>query len=45
MGADARREYERRYTAEVNYPQLMEIYRQAAGRAPSDGTTMPAPSD
>jgi glycosyltransferase involved in cell wall biosynthesis len=45
MGADARREYERRYTAEVNYPQLMEIYRQAAGRAPSDGATMPAPSD
>ena len=29
MGAAARREYEDRYTAEVNYPALVEIYRTA----------------
>jgi glycosyltransferase involved in cell wall biosynthesis len=29
MGKNARREYEARYTAEENYPKLMEIYRQA----------------
>lgn len=33
MGREARREYEDKYTAEKNYPMLMEIYRQAiAGR-------------
>jgi glycosyltransferase involved in cell wall biosynthesis len=29
MGQEARREYESKYTAEKNYPQLMEIYRRA----------------
>jgi glycosyltransferase involved in cell wall biosynthesis len=29
MGEQARQEYENKYTAEKNYPQLMEIYRQA----------------
>ncbi len=29
MGKNARREYEARYTAEENYPRLMEIYNQA----------------
>jgi glycosyltransferase involved in cell wall biosynthesis len=45
MGANAREEYQRRYTAEVNYPQLIDIYRQAAGRGPSDGTTAPVPRE
>ena len=31
MGALARAEYEAKYTAEQNYPQLLEIYRQAQG--------------
>ena len=30
MGRSARREYEKRYTAERNYELLMEIYHQAA---------------
>jgi glycosyltransferase involved in cell wall biosynthesis len=30
MGRDARREYERCYTAEANYPQLLAIYGRAA---------------
>jgi glycosyltransferase involved in cell wall biosynthesis len=29
MGITARKEYEAKYTAEKNYPQLMEIYRRA----------------
>jgi glycosyltransferase involved in cell wall biosynthesis len=29
MGHEARREYESKYTAEKNYPMLMDIYRQA----------------
>jgi len=29
MGMEARREYESKYTAEKNYPMLMEIYRRA----------------
>jgi glycosyltransferase involved in cell wall biosynthesis len=29
MGQEARREYESKYTAERNYPMLMDIYRQA----------------
>jgi glycosyltransferase involved in cell wall biosynthesis len=33
MGRSARREYEKRYTAERNYELLMEIYYQAAGWA------------
>jgi glycosyltransferase involved in cell wall biosynthesis len=33
MGKEARREYENKYTAEKNYPRLMEIYQHAiAGR-------------
>jgi glycosyltransferase involved in cell wall biosynthesis len=32
MGKEARREYETKYTAEKNYPLLMEIYRQAVER-------------
>jgi glycosyltransferase involved in cell wall biosynthesis len=31
MGALARAEYEAKYTAEQNYPRLLEIYRQAQG--------------
>jgi glycosyltransferase involved in cell wall biosynthesis len=31
MGREARREYERKYTAECNYEQLMDIYRLAMG--------------
>jgi glycosyltransferase involved in cell wall biosynthesis len=30
MGTNARREYQAKYTAEKNYPLLMEIYRRAA---------------
>jgi len=30
MGKEARREYETKYTAEANYPLLMQIYRHAA---------------
>ena len=54
MGEEARREYENKYTAEKNYPRLMEIYRQAAarfalesaapGRSPSSSTTVEASS-
>jgi glycosyltransferase involved in cell wall biosynthesis len=29
MGTQARCEYESKYTAEKNYPQLMEIYQRA----------------
>jgi glycosyltransferase involved in cell wall biosynthesis len=29
MGREARQEYERKYTAEKNYPRLMQIYREA----------------
>jgi glycosyltransferase involved in cell wall biosynthesis len=32
MGIEARREFEQRYTAEVNYPILMDIYEQALCR-------------
>ena len=33
MGEEARREYERKYTAEKNYPRLMEIYQHAIARS------------
>jgi glycosyltransferase involved in cell wall biosynthesis len=33
MSAQARRTYEQRYTSEVNYPQLMSIYQEAARHA------------
>jgi uncharacterized pyridoxamine 5'-phosphate oxidase family protein len=29
MGAEARNDYEQKYTAEKNYPMLMNIYRHA----------------
>jgi hypothetical protein len=29
MGQQARKDYEEKYTAEKNYPMLMEIYRRA----------------
>ncbi len=32
MGAEARREYESKYTAERNYPVLMDIYQRAIDR-------------
>lgn len=32
MGANARREYESRYTPDVNYPLLINIYREAMAR-------------
>lgn len=32
MGRDARREYEERYTPEVNYEQLLAVYERALGR-------------
>jgi glycosyltransferase involved in cell wall biosynthesis len=54
MGKEARREYERKYTAEKNYPRLMEIYRDAIagcaaespglGRNQSGSTTIEANS-
>lgn len=31
MGREARAQYEAKYTAERNYPMLMEIYRRALG--------------
>jgi hypothetical protein len=31
---EARQEYESKYTAEKNYPLLMEIYRHAMARHP-----------
>lgn len=39
MGAQARRRYEERYTAEVNYPELMTIYARAmrGARSLSEG--------
>jgi glycosyltransferase involved in cell wall biosynthesis len=37
MRAEARREYEEKYTADQNYPILMEIYRQAIAGQPSSG--------
>jgi glycosyltransferase involved in cell wall biosynthesis len=35
MGREARREYEDKYTAEKNYPMLMEIYRHAVAKRDS----------
>ncbi len=32
MGEEARREYEKKYTAEKNYPMLMDIYQRAMSR-------------
>lgn len=32
MRKEARREYEEKYTAEINYNQLMQIYQQAIGK-------------
>ncbi|HDM08882.1 MAG TPA: glycosyltransferase, partial [Candidatus Omnitrophica bacterium] len=33
MGREARKEYERKYTAEKNYEMLMEIYKLAKEKA------------
>ena len=33
MGREARKEYERKYTAEKNYDMLMEIYKLAKEKA------------
>lgn len=41
MGEAARKEYETKYTAEKNYPQLMEIYQQAISRDDRLGVTKP----
>jgi glycosyltransferase involved in cell wall biosynthesis len=35
MGREARREYETKYTAEKNYPLLMDIYQRVLGLAPA----------
>jgi hypothetical protein len=32
MGREARREYEAKYTAEINYKLLMEIYSHVLGQ-------------
>ena len=32
MGDEARREFEEKYTADKNYPMLINIYRHALGR-------------
>jgi len=37
MGIAARAEYESKYTAEKNYPQLMEIYERAVKSQPNSG--------
>jgi glycosyltransferase involved in cell wall biosynthesis len=42
MGKNARREYQARYTAEKNYPLLMEIYRRAAA---TDTTESPVETE
>jgi hypothetical protein len=40
MGRRAREAYERRYSAEVNYRELAQVYRDAiANRAARDGET------
>lgn len=39
MGKAARQEYESKYTAEKNYPLLMEIYERAIAETESDSTT------
>jgi glycosyltransferase involved in cell wall biosynthesis len=39
MGEEARKEYERKYTAEKNYPRLMEVYEHAV--AELRGTVSP----
>ncbi len=36
MGREARREYEAHYTAERNYPLLLEIYQRALARHPHE---------
>lgn len=43
MGEEARREYEAKYTAEQNYPMLMEIYQHALDRKHQLCEMSPAP--
>jgi glycosyltransferase involved in cell wall biosynthesis len=40
MGEEARRDYENKYTAEKNYPMLMEIYQHAMGTCRKLSTTI-----
>lgn len=35
MGKEARQEYEGKYTADINYPQLLQIYRRAGVAEPA----------
>jgi len=43
MGEEARREYESKYTAEKNYPRLMEIYQHAIASVASSSQAVPEP--
>ena len=44
MGEEARREYESKYTAEKNYPRLMEIYQHAIASVASSSQPVTAPA-
>jgi len=35
MGVEARREFESKYTADKNYPMLMDIYKRALEARPA----------
>jgi hypothetical protein len=35
MGKEARQEYAAKYTADINYPQLLQIYRRAGAVEPA----------
>jgi glycosyltransferase involved in cell wall biosynthesis len=43
MGEEGRREYENKYTAEKNYPRLMEIYQHAIASVASSSQPVTAP--
>jgi len=40
MGEEARQEYENKYTAEKNYPRLMEVYQNAIARLGSESAEL-----
>ena len=40
MGEEARQEYEKKYTAEKNYPRLIEIYQKAIARSVSESAEL-----
>jgi glycosyltransferase involved in cell wall biosynthesis len=44
MRADARREYETKYTAETNYEQMMAIYRKLVPETDVSGASMRTPA-